>query len=249
MKDPKYFLEKLMVLPHRGNGTPQLDQAAAIIFEEYKKMGLTPKFSEFKTGECMWIKESVALILVLLSLGLSFSGFNLFGLGFFVAGVSFLPETPWLWKKIVLRFFPIREKDVFAEVAPAENVQKTVVIFGHYDTPKECRGIKLLRFFVHTKLGNRMATDSKNMPPFFRSPLFLLNIALILAFPAVLLPGLSVFTLLAMAFSAPVLLVYLYFSMFTAIAPAVPGAFDNGTGTATVMALPKSRFRPPGSSF
>ena len=227
-----------MSLPHRGNGTLEIDQAAQIIFDEYLQMGLTPRISEFKTGEISWFKESTAIIFVLLALGSGFMGAFLLSVILFILGVSLFPEFPYHWKKFILLVGSCREKDVFAQVLPKNRpYKKTIVIFGHYDTPKECRGLSLLKVFVHTKLGNRMATDSRHMLPFLRSPLFLLNVATVLVVPSLLIRELSVFHIIAVAFSVPVLVLYLYQFLETAMASAVPGAFDNGTGAATVLSL------------
>ncbi len=232
---PRFFLEKLMSLPHRGNATPEIEKAAEIILEEYKKHNVKGEIYEFKSAEQSHYLMSFITTLFIIALILKlFNNFILSLIFYFLGWVFYLNWLP-IWQRFSLLFRSFSAKGIFAEVPSREKGKHTLVVSAHYDTPHATLGLNILRAINKTNFGRKLFSQNENLLFFLRGPLFLFNIAIIFLGIIIFL-SLKWFLLL---FFIPLILflLALFLHLHMAFSSPVPGAFDNGSGTAVVMAL------------
>lgn len=232
---PKYFLEKLMKLPHRGTGSENEKKAAEIIFREYQKMGFEPKIHTFKIVKNGWFAMPLNLSLFILSTIFLLVDKIAISLLFYILGISLYLELPFNLVNLYKRIYPGTSQNVYVEVLPKKKPKRTVVVFGHCDSARRTTGVLLLGWIAKkTKLA---ISADKKLPNFLRGPFFITNFSIILNF--------IMFFLMPFPAIQAIVGYYVLFTLFltfllvlhTFFSPFVPGAFDNGSGAATVMSL------------
>lgn len=244
-KSPKYFLEKLMSLPHRGNNTPECLKAAEIIFKEYEKMGLQPQYVEFKSAAGGFISSSVAMLFFLICALLVWFNKNFIALFFYILGWILYTGIPPLWDSILIKIKPFKAKSVFAQIVPAKETKKTFVFCGHFDTPPATGGMNILKLINKTFLGKKLFSNNERIPFFLRGPLFLVNLTIIILGLFFLISPHTPGGFLLFSIIFLLLITSLIVNFQATVSPPVPGAFDNGSGTATVMALAAALINTP----
>ena len=233
MNTPGYFLKIIQKLPHRGVGTKQGKKAAKLIFKEYKKLGLNPVIQKYKSVKNTWIIYWLQYMGFVISvLLLLFNGFSLLSIVAFIIAIliayeilDLIPFYIWL--------MPAKTQNVFVEIKPKNKPKKTIVVLGHYDTP---RWTWLIPYVKNIIKGSFKRNQIKK-PGFFSGPLAFAPIITLINLSLFFLTPFRIITIVMSSLFFLIMFIYTFVMIGTAVAPYVPGAFDNGSGTSVVMSL------------
>lgn len=234
---PFSYLKKLQEFPHRGLGTDYAHKAADLIADEYKACGLKTTKTSYKSYCYSWIFDGLFCVCFLAASLFLFLD-NFLAAIFSIVFIFPLVILNRYGNKILPK--PRTANDVFAEILPRGKVLKTVVVLGHYDTAKQTLALKIAQFANHTRGGRKLLSSFAHHPFFLRSPFLPAYIALIFWLAAFILKLIFGFTVIFLLLNG---VAFIFFSIMTVLlvlpvfAPYVPGAFDNGSGAATVMSL------------
>lgn len=231
-RSPKHFLKKLCSFPHRGTGSVYERKAAELIFHEYKKLGLKPQMQRCRIVRNGWFLWPLTYIFFVFStISILFDKFIpaviFFGAGALLCGLNYLGRFG-LFK----RLYPGGSQNVFVEIPSKREKKKTVIILGHYDTPRRTIGLVLL-----SRLAGKLAPKAKSFPPFINGPFFISNFSVVLNFLLFFLSSFPTLRLMLGSYAIVTLLITIFFPLHAFFSPFVPGAFDNGSGAAVVMSL------------
>jgi len=241
MIDPKYFLEKLLQLSHRGTCTPNSHKSAKIIEEEFKKLGLQPHLNEFNTIRNDKVMEVFlfsffALSVILLFFGKIWWSIAFFGLGLFMQIDPVFPPGFRFSPRNIFRFFYRgRSENVYAEILPEDKQYKeTIVLASHHDTSRWTIGLKFMGSIVKN---TNIFTLNNKLPFFLRGPYLITNISICINIVIFFLPLHSIAQIIIGAYILLTYLLTLAMMFHTSIAPFNPGALDNASGVALTMSL------------
>lgn len=226
-----YFSE---IIGQRGSTTNNEKKAAKYAEKVYQNLGLSPQTETFLGAKSAWLPYSLGASLVLLSEVLYFFGGKPGALVAtiltFITLVSLIQELSFKPNLFRLALPKGKSQNVSVRLDPQREVRQTIILMGHLDThrtPLSHRSPKL--FFSFTIL-----TKTTFFSIIILCPIFLINIFLDL--PALrfisIIPMLPVIILLFLAVSAD-------------YTPYSPGANDNATGAALVMALAEHLVKSP----
>ena len=229
---PKYFLEKLCSLPHRGTGSVYEKKAAGLIFQEYKKLGLKPEMQRCRIVKNGWFLQPLTYSFFILSTTSILLDKLILSLIFFAVGALLLGLNHFRYFGLFKRIYPGESQNVFVELPSRKGKKKTVVVIGHYDSPRCTIGIKLLN-----PLAKSLAPKARSFPPFLNGPFFISNFSVLLNLLLFFLSPVPMTRLLVGSYVVVTLLITVALTLHTFFSPFVPGAFDNGSGAAVVMAL------------
>lgn len=245
--DAYKYLQKLQRFPHRGTCSENERKAAEMLFVEYEKLGYKPMMQEFATVYNGWWHHSIYLgfyllvgILILLSQPIAA------GLLLLIALVQTF-QWPIKTYGILRRLHPGKSQNVFVVSEPKGKVEKTLVIGGHIDTARRTVGVtgamKLSAKFMGRD-SNPTVTELRKKKKhtsifftFFRGPMFVQNIGLVALFLALILEEFMLIQLILVVISMAIFVPAFIVNSITALSAFVPGAGDNGTSAATVIAL------------
>jgi hypothetical protein len=224
---------------HRGSATAHEKRAAEYLMGELREMGLSPTAEPFFGCQSaalrylvhiavavagmafLWSSPVVACALVALSL----------------ASLLIEQSTRGVWLSQPLMRSP--SQNVAATIPSTSPTAARLILSAHYDTQRTGRMWKLLKHF---------APILWHLPTFLQSPLlFLAGIMiaqLALGAAAFIYGAGSIITAAAAVTLFPlVLFAWLFWESYRS--PAVPGAADNASGVAGVLALTEAWLREP----
>jgi len=240
MADSKYFLEKLQQFPHRGTCTPNAQKAAEMIADEFKKMGLESKISKFKTIRNDKFVDFLYFLLLNVGIILFIFGQFAWSIVFFALAIfmhldGLFPLKSFLKPVNIIRFFYHGiAQNVSAQVLPENGkYEKTFVVLGHHDTSRWTIGLRIIGWLARR---TKIATHNHKLPVFLRGPFIITNVSILLNIIIYFLPFRSLPQNILIGW---ILFTYALTGLImthTFLAPFIPGAFDNGSGTAAMMA-------------
>lgn len=231
----------LVDLGHRGSTTEHEARAADLLAKGFEALGLEPERQAFRGSSTMGGRLLVHVVVAALGAALFWvspiATITLGALAFF----SLIAETT---TRVAVLSAPLARRpsqNVFARIRPDGEVERRVVVLGHYDTQRTGRMWKPGVLDAVAPLLNRA-------PGVTKSPLFLVMLAMIaqvgLGIAALIFPGSGVVAGLLI----PCLAIFAlsgYLLGDWAKGPFVPGANDNATGAAAALTLAAAWQRNP----
>ena len=231
----------LEALGHRGSATENEDCAADLLIAELNGMGIEGEKVAFpghtSLGGRMLLHVVLAAAAAVLVLVAPIAAVVL---GAAVA-VSFFVEALTLGYVFSHLLPRPPSRNVVARIAATDSPRRRILLIGHMDTQRT-------GFMWRPEIGERFAKSGSGMPGPLKSPLFLVVLAM------VLVPLVGVAALLGappevVTFAVAVVLVIDAVASLIlgdwARGPFVPGACDNATGAAAVLALAAAWRREP----
>ncbi len=231
IKTPGYFLSKIQELKHRGVGTKYGKKAAKLIYREYKKLGLRPKIQRYYSVKNTWVIYWLQYIGFFASVFFISKGNYFWAVIFFLIGILMAYEIIDL-VPLYIKLMPAKTQNIYVKLSPKKKPKKTIVVVGHYDTPKWTWPIKLAQPILKKSFIKNIDKE----PGFFSGPLMFAPVISFLNFLLFFFHGTYLGNLLLWAFFA-LALGYTIIMLGVAFSPYVPGAFDNGSGASVAMSL------------
>jgi len=234
-------VRELEAFGHRGSATEHEARAARYLADELRGMGLEPVEEPFAGSGSSGAGPFLHLMLALLAAGLTWTWPAVtLGVGAFVFASMLLENA--LQIRVVSAVLPSRpSRNVVARFAPrGAPAHARLVVLGHYDTQRT--GMMWKEGIV-----SRVAPVLARCPSFTQSPFFLPMLAMA-AVPIAGMMGLLSSATAATAVAIPALVILGIAAVLVGdwcVGPYVPGASDNGTGTAAVLAIAESWRRDP----
>lgn len=219
---------------HRGSGSTHEAMAAGYLREQWREAGLDPQVQPFHGARSLGLRLGLHVVIALIGAALLWVWPTATGVLGIVALVSVVVEHTWGFPLLGRFLIDAPSQNVVATI-PARSgpPRRRVVLVGHYDTQRT-------GWMWQEGLLSPVARMLTRAPGPLKSPLFPVMAAMV-AMPvvarwAVIYPqsalvtpvGIAIVVVLGIA--TVVLLQWGY-------GPYVPGAADNASGTAAVMAL------------
>lgn len=234
---PIQYLEQLQKFPHRGIGTEYAAKAANYIESVYKSLGLKTGQTNYKSFCYSWYFNGlIGFVFFLSAVAVIYSNYLL---AVIFLGLLFPMSLVYKYAKKILPT-PLTVHDVYSIQNPKnEDYSKTIVVMAHYDTARVTLGLKLVKFIDSFNFGKDLLGDFERKPFYLRATFLPIYLAFLLVIMGVItkpfFAGLVFFVLVPLGLI--ILLVMSVVFVLPAFSPFVPGAFDNGSGVATVLSL------------
>lgn len=219
---------------HRGSGSTHEAMAAGYLRQEWHEAGLDPQVQPFPGARSLGLRIGIHVVIALIGALLLWVWPAATAVLGAVALLSFVLEHTWGFALLSRFLIDTPSQNVVATIpARARSTRRRVVLIGHYDTQRT-------GWIWNEGLLSPVVRMLTRAPGPLKSPLFPVMAAM-LAMPlvarwTVLYPQspwptpLGVVIVVVLGIAAVLLLQWGY-------GPYVPGAADNASGTAAVMAL------------
>ncbi len=234
---PFSYLQKLQLFKHRGVGTFEAKKSAEYIIKEYRYLGLRTGKTSYGTFCYMWVYNSLfAFALVILSVALYFEQY----FTALLTTIVFALLTILYYKGDHLLPRPKIAHDVFAEIKSTNESIGTIVVMAHYDTAPFTFGLKFVHLLNKFSIAKKLLNSFEKKPFFLRAmflPIYIGIILLMLGFLIRFVFSQSFIYLLFYGLAGFIFVSMTVIFFMPLFSKYVPGAFDNGTGVATVISL------------
>ena len=235
------LVQKFLELPHRGPGTENEKKAADFIAAVYKQIGLNPEIFNFEIITQSFLRHILfSLLLFIIVLLINLLGISLLTLAVLIIAILFYLRIPENITGILKRRYKGYSESVYVQIPASETPKYTLVVFGHFDTGNDLSSVinivgPILSYFAGNPMVDPNIREVK-MPQFINNAMFIINIGVLITILSFFLPDLtSKFFFLVLAFLIFIPAIFLIRRSFRV--KFVPGAYDNGVGTAMVIDL------------
>lgn len=234
-------VKALEAFGHRGSATDNEAKAADYLVETFETIGLTAEQEAFSGSSTLGNRLLAHLVVALIGTSLLWFVPLLTVLLNAAALISLFVEGTTRNVLLSRIFLGDSSQNVVARISSPSPPRARIVVLAHYDTQRT--GI-----IWKEGLAKRMGPLLHRLPGVMKSPFFLVVVAMILSFLLGVLALFGVSHIILSAFCGLALFVLVLASALVlswGFGRFVPGANDNATGTATVLAVAEQSLKNP----
>jgi hypothetical protein len=233
---PRYetWVRELEALGHRGSATDHEARAADYLVAQHTALGLEARKEPFQGSRSAGLRVLVHVIVAALGAALLWTAPWLALVLGLLALVSLIGEfsTRFVLLGRLLQGAP--SQNVVAVVPAASGrARRRIVVAGHYDTQRT-------GWIWNEALVSRLAPVLRRSPGPLKSPLFPVTLAMLMQLLAAFLTVVGMAGTLTSVLGGLALFIFAVAGVLVAqwgVGPFVPGASDNATGAAAVLAI------------
>lgn len=234
-------VKALEAFGHRGSATENEAKAADYLVEELKTIGLTAEQEAFSGSSTLGNRLLAHLVVAVIGTSLLWSVPLLTVLLNAVALISLFIEGTTRSALLSRVFLGDSSQNVVARTSASSTPRARIVVLGHYDTQRT-------GLIWREGLAKRMGPMLQRLPGVMKSPFFLVVVAMVLSILLGVIGLIGAGHVVLSCFGGIALFILVVASGLVlewGFGRFVPGANDNATGTATVLAIAEQSLKNP----